>query len=158
MLQENGILLSLVMMLNGVQLSAAIIAGVLCQRNLPGFPFSMDDLSDAIDSCRASGVAFCPARGAGGDLSTPRRADVVRAGDRQTAGWYAAASRVIEPVKMLHFAVLGALLPALAHLTTPTADRQQSVWLCDDLPAIMLFLLAFSVLVACASSCWQSRW
>jgi O-antigen/teichoic acid export membrane protein len=38
-LQQHGGLLSLVMMLNIVQLSAAIIAGVLCRGSLPAFRF-----------------------------------------------------------------------------------------------------------------------
>jgi O-antigen/teichoic acid export membrane protein len=70
-------------------------------------------------------------------------------GTEADTGWYAAASRMIEPVKVLHFAVLGALLPALAHLTAPATDPQHTEQLAARLfQRSVLFLLAISALVA----------
>ena len=41
----------------------------------------------------------------------------VQAGDAPT-GWFSAAARIVEPLKFVHLAVLGALLPALSRLTS----------------------------------------
>jgi O-antigen/teichoic acid export membrane protein len=37
----------------------------------------------------------------------------------QSAGWFTAAARVIEPLKIVHLSVLGALLPTLSRLGAP---------------------------------------
>ncbi len=49
---------------------------------------------------------------------------------------------------MLHFAVLGALLPALAHLTAPATDPQQAQLAARVFRRSWVFLLSISVLVA----------
>ncbi|HSD84566.1 MAG TPA: polysaccharide biosynthesis C-terminal domain-containing protein, partial [Anaerolineae bacterium] len=64
------------------------------------------------------------------------------------AGWYAAAMRIIEPLKMLHFAVLGALLPALSHLAAPI-NRQQHLLATSLFRRSLLFLLIFSLFAGC---------
>ena len=66
-------------------------------------------------------------------------------GTETQTGWYAAAARVIEPLKMLHFAVLGALLPALAYLTASTVDRQQTHIAAHVFRRSLVFLLLVSV-------------
>jgi O-antigen/teichoic acid export membrane protein len=147
-LQGQGNLLSLVMMLNVVQLSAMVVAGVLCRVSLPAFHFRW-----SITRSQLSGVAR---------LAWPfallsvlavmyQRLGVLMLSTLATdaqVGWYAAATRVIEPLKMLHFAVLGALLPALSHLAVPTADQQQNRPAARLFRRSMLFLLLFSTLAA----------
>ena len=142
-LAQNGGLLSLVMMLNIVQLSAAIIAGVLCRSSLPAFHFHWRVTRSQLISVARLAWPFALL----GVLAVIyQRLGILMLstlGTETQAGWYAAATRVIEPVKMLHFAVLGALLPALAHLApalAPTADRQQSRTGHARLPAFHVIL------------------
>ncbi len=147
-LQGQGNLLSLVMMLNAVQLSAAVVAGVLCRVSLPAFHFRWSvTRSQLIRVARLawpfallSILAVIYQRLGVLMLST-------LATDAQV-GWFAAATRVIEPLKMLHFAVLGALLPVLSHLAVSTADRQQNRLAARLFRRSMLFLLLFSTLAA----------
>jgi O-antigen/teichoic acid export membrane protein len=147
-LQGQGNLLSLVMMLNVVQLSAMVVAGVLCRVSLPAFHFRW-----SVTRSQLSGVAR---------LAWPfallsvlavmyQRLGVLMLSTLATdaqVGWYAAATRVIEPLKMLHFAVLGALLPALSHLAVPTTDQQHNRLAARLFRRSMLFLLLFSTLAA----------
>jgi len=147
-LAHNGGLLSLVMMLNIVQLSAALIAGVLCRSSLPAFHFHWSvKRSQLISVARLAwpfallGVLAVIYQRLGVLMLSTLGSDV-------QVGWYAAATRVIEPLKMLHFAVLGALLPALAHLTAPAADRQQARTATRLFRRSMSFLLIVSALAA----------
>jgi O-antigen/teichoic acid export membrane protein len=147
-LRSSGDLLALVMALNGVQVIAAVAAGALCRLALPAFhidwavtrhrfrqvaslawPFALLSVLAVID--QRLGILM---------LST--------LGNEIQAGWFAAATRVIEPVKLLHFAVLGALLPALAHLTAAAATVQQSQIAARVYRRSLLFLLMFSALAA----------
>ncbi len=84
-LQGNRSLTALVMILDGVQLLIAIFAGVLCQRYLPAFHFRWMIERRQLAAPRAFGVAVCVARRVGRDLSTPRCADAVHAGDGSRA-------------------------------------------------------------------------
>jgi O-antigen/teichoic acid export membrane protein len=146
-LQKNSSLLSLVVMLDGVQLIAAIFAGVMCQRRLPNFHlkwmierqllFHLVRLAWPFALLGALAVIY-------------QRLGVLMLSTLGTAadtGWYAAASRIIEPVKILHFAVLGALLPTLARLTASTTDSQQAQ-AANVFQRSWLFLLAISAFVA----------
>ena len=140
-------LLSLVMILNGVQLVAAIFAGVLCYRRLPAFHFQWTiERRQLLHIVRLA----WPFALLGALAVIYQRLGVLMLSALGTAvdtGWYAAASRVIEPVKMLHFAVLGALLPALAHLTTSATDPQQAHLAARVFQRSLSFLLAISALV-----------
>jgi O-antigen/teichoic acid export membrane protein len=147
-LHRLGSLLSLVMMLNLVQVIAAVSAGVLCRRALPTFHFHwgvtrrqfVQVARLAWPFALLSVLAMIYQRLGILMLST--------SGGEAQAGWFAAATRVIEPVKVLHFAVLGALLPALAHLTTSEAAAQQTPIAAYVYRRSMLFLLMFSALAA----------
>ena len=144
-LQNQGDLLSLVTMLNVVQLSAAVLAGVLCYHSLPAFHFQWAVTRDkfmqvarlAWPFALLSVLAVIYQRLGVLMLST--------LGTETQTGWYAAAARVIEPLKMLHFAVLGALLPALAYLTASTVDRQQTHIAAHVFRRSLVFLLLVSV-------------
>ncbi len=117
-LQARGTLLSLVMMLSVAQLFAAVLAGVLCYRSLPGFQLNVILARQQV--LRIVRLAW-PFALLGVLAVVYQRLGVLMVStlgtDVQT-GWYAAAARVIEPIKILHFAVLGALFPALAQRTT----------------------------------------
>ncbi len=151
-LAQNGNLLSLVMMLNVVQLCAAIIAGVLCRSSLPAFHFHWSvTRSQLIDVARLA----WPFALLGVLAVIYQRLGVLMLstlGTESQTGWYAAATRVVEPLKILHFAVLGALLPALAHLEVSIADRQQNRITAHLFQRSMLFLLIVSALAAGAIS------
>jgi len=147
-LQKPGNLLSLVMMLNVVQLIAAVSAGALCHIALPAFRFNwavtrrqfMRVLRLAWPFALLSVLAVIYQRLGILMLSA--------LGSEAQAGWFAAATRVIEPVKLLHFAVLGALLPALAHLTAQDVVSQQTQVAMLVYRRSLLFLLLFSALAA----------
>jgi len=147
-LSQNGNLLSLVMMLNLVQLSAAIIAGVLCRSSLPGFHFHWTVSRSQLISVARLAWPFALLGVLGVIYQRLGVLMLSTLGTDTQAGWYAAATRVIEPLRILHFAVLGALLPALAHLATPNADRQQKRLASLIFRRSMLFLLTFSLLAA----------
>jgi O-antigen/teichoic acid export membrane protein len=146
-LQGNHSLLALVMVLNGVQLVAAIFAGVVCRRRLPAFHFQWTiDRRQLLHIVRLA----WPFALLGALAVIYQRLGVLMLsalGTEADTGWYAAASRVIEPVKILHFAVLGALLPALAHLTPSTTDPQPAQLAARVFQRSILFLLAISELV-----------
>lgn len=146
-LQGNRSLLSLVMMLNGVQLIAAIFAGMLCYRHFPTFHFRWTiERRQLVHLVRLA----WPFALLGALAVIYQRLGVLLLSALGTAadtGWYAAASRVIEPVKMLHFAVLGALLPALAHLNPSTTDPRQAQLAARVFNRSWIFLLSISVLV-----------
>jgi O-antigen/teichoic acid export membrane protein len=147
-LQVTRSLAALVMMLDGVQLLAAVVAGVLCQRFLPAFHFRWT--LERRQLARLVRLAW-PFALLGALAVIYQRLGVLMLSSLGTAaetGWYAAASRISEPVKMLHFAVLGALLPALARLTAPAADPRQAQLAARIFRRSWLFLLAISVLVA----------
>ena len=147
-LQKPGNLLSLVMLLNVVQLIAAVSAGALCHIALPAFRFNwavtrrqfMRVLRLAWPFALLSVLAVIYQRLGILMLSA--------LGSEAQAGWFAAATRVIEPVKLLHFAVLGALLPALAHLTAQDVVSQQTQVAMLVYRRSLLFLLLFSALAA----------
>lgn len=147
-LQQHGGLLSLVMMLNVVQLGVAVVAGVLCRSSLPAFHFHWRVTRSQLMSVVHLAWPFALL----GVLAVIyQRLGVLMLstlGTEAQTGWYAAAARVIEPLKILHFAVLGALLPALAHLAAPTADRQQNRMATRLFRRSMLFLLTVSTLAA----------
>ena len=148
MLQGNRSLTALVMILDGVQLLIAIFAGVLCQRYLPAFHFRW--MIERRQLAHLVRLAW-PFALLGALAVIYQRFGVLMLSTLGTAaetGWYAAASRIIEPVKMLHFAVLGALLPALAHLTAPAIDPQQVQLAARVFRRSWVFLLSISVLVA----------
>jgi O-antigen/teichoic acid export membrane protein len=145
---QNGDLLSLVMMLNVVQLSAAIVAGVLCHASLRAFHFHWSvTRSRLIDVARLAwpfallSVLAVMYQRLGVLMLSTLTTDV-------QVGWYAAAARIIEPLKMLHFAVLGALLPALSHLGAPLANQRQNHLAAQLFQRSMLFLLIISTLAA----------
>ena len=146
-LHRDGNLLALVTVLNLVQVMAAISAGLLCRLTLPAFHFDWSVSRRhlfrvarlAWPFALLSVLAVIYQRLGILMLSTSNGA--------MQAGWFAAAARIIEPVKLLHFAVLGALLPALARLTADKATVQQNQ-AADIYRRSMLFLLMFSALAA----------
>ncbi len=147
-LQRYGSLLSLVIALNIVQVIAAVSAGLLCHLALPTFRFNwiitrrqlMQAARLAWPFALLSVLAVIYQRLGILMLST--------LGSEAQVGWFAAASRVIEPVKLLHYAVLGALLPALAHLTAPEVAARQAPVATQVYRRSLLFLLLFSTLAA----------
>ncbi len=115
-------LVSLIGMLIGVQVVGALLAGLVCRFGLPTltltvritrqqlqqivrltWPFAV--LSVLAVLYQRLGVLMVSALG----------------GDQQT-GLFAAAARVIEPLKIVHLAVLGALLPTLSRLGAQSAN------------------------------------
>ncbi len=141
-LREKDDLLALVLMLDGVQLGAAIFAGAVCRFGLPAFHFHWTIARHQL--LRMARLAW-PFALISVLAVLYQRLGVLMLSTLSTetqTGWYAAATRVIEPVKMLHFAVLGALLPALAHL----ADRQQAPLASRIFQRSLLFLLISSTL------------
>jgi O-antigen/teichoic acid export membrane protein len=146
-LQENRSLSAFVMMLNGVQLAAAIFAGAVCRRYLRAFHFQWTiEQRQLLHLVRLA----WPFALLGALAVIYQRLGVLMLsalGTEADTGWYAAASRVIEPVKLLHFAVLGALLPALARLIPLAADPQQAQLAVRVFQRSVLFLLAISVLL-----------
>ncbi len=147
-LHGNRTLPALVMMLDGVQLLAAIFAGGLCRRYLPAFHFRW--MIERRQLTHLVRLAW-PFALLGALAVIYQRLGVLMLSTLGTAadtGWYAAASRIVEPVKMLHFAVLGALLPALAHLSVPATDPRQAQLAARVFKHSWLFLLSVSVLIA----------
>jgi len=143
-LQANRSLAAVVLVLDGVQLLAAIFAALACRQTLPSFHFHWRiDQPHLLQMIR---VAW-PFALLGALAVIYQRLGVLllaALGTDIETGWYAAASRVIEPVKILHFAVLGALLPALSHLTATTDQPMLAARL---FRRSWLFLLAISALV-----------
>ncbi len=147
-LQGQSDLLSLVMMLNVVQLGAAVLAGVVCYRHLPAFQFHVTVARDRFVQVARLAWPFAL-------LSVLvvlyQRLGVITLsafGMEIQAGWFAAATRVTEPAKMLHFAVLGALLPALSYLAAPAVDKQHNRLATDLFRRSLWFLLSVSALAA----------
>ncbi|HTP09401.1 MAG TPA: oligosaccharide flippase family protein, partial [Anaerolineae bacterium] len=124
-LQVDRALIPLVLMLDGVQVLAAIFAALVCYHYLPAFHLRW--LIERRQLAYLVRLAW-PFALLGALAVIYQRLGVLilsTLGTEADTGWYAAASRIIEPVKMLHFAVLGALLPALAHLTTSTTGSRE---------------------------------
>lgn len=149
-LQQSANLLSLVIALDLVQLIAAVAAGLLCRSSLPSFHFDRRLTSRQV--WRVVRLAW-PFAVLGVLAVIYQRLGVLMLstlGTEAQAGWFAAASRVIEPVKILHFAVLGALLPTLARLTAPVAGsaEPQTHLAARIFRRSMLFLLLSSLLAA----------
>ena len=146
-LQIDQSLVALVVVLDGVQLLAAIVAAMACHHTLPVFRFQW--MIERQRLIRLVRLAW-PFALLGALAVISQRLGLLMLSTLGTAadtGWYAAASRVIEPVKILHFAVLGALLPALAHLIT-SADQPMSA--ARLFRRSWLFLLSISIIVALA--------
>jgi O-antigen/teichoic acid export membrane protein len=147
-LQVNQSLVALALLLDGVQLLAAISAALVCHHYLPAFRFRWK--IDRRQLASLVRVAW-PFALLGALAVIYQRLGVLMLstlGTETDTGWYAAASRVIEPVKILHFAVLGALLPALSHLTTAAASQQALA--ARLFKRSWLFLLSLSTLVTLA--------
>jgi O-antigen/teichoic acid export membrane protein len=147
MLQAERSLLALVIVLDSVQLLAAIVAALACRHYLADFRWHWP-----IDRRQVGHIAHVawPFALLGALAVIYQRLGVLMLSSLGTnieTGWYAAASRVIEPVKILHFAVLGALLPALAKLTTTTDQPHPAARL---FRRSWLFLLSISGLVMLA--------
>ena len=144
---QSGELISLVVALNIVQAMAALLAGVVCRNNLPAFQLDWRVTRAAL--WRVTRLAWPFALLSLLAVIYQRLGVVVlsMSGPDSQVGWYSAAARVIEPVKMLHFAVLGALLPALSRAAGETARRlfRQSFGF-----LVMLGVLAASLIVALA--------
>ena len=117
---------SLVTALIATQLCAAGFAGVLCYRRIPGFSIGWAiSLRAVAKTLRVvwplallSILAVIYQRLGVLMLAT-------QAGDAPT-GWFSAAARIVEPLKIVHFAVLGALLPALSRLTGNGVEVDQA--------------------------------
>jgi O-antigen/teichoic acid export membrane protein len=115
-LQASARLVPLVLMLTGVQAIAAILAGVICRFELPAFALSLHVARQHIRHTIQLAWPFAL-------LSLLavlyQRLGVLMvsalSGNQQT-GLFSAATRVIEPLKIVHLAVLGALLPTLSRL------------------------------------------
>ena len=109
----------LIVALLASQVIAAIVAGGLSRRYVPGFGLMWRPSAEAV---RAALRRAWPLAALGILAVIYQRLGVLTlslgASDAQT-GLFSAAARIIEPLKMVHFAVLGALLPALSRLTGP---------------------------------------
>jgi O-antigen/teichoic acid export membrane protein len=120
-----GSLMSMIWFLVGVQAAAAALAGLLCWRAVPRFRLGV-----AIDLNRLAGLfrlawplALLSLVGVV-YLRLGVLAVTAFGGDVQT-GWFSAASRLVEGFKLLHIAVLGAVLPALSHWTGQPQDAEK---------------------------------
>ena len=116
-LQASGTLLSLVIMLSATQLIAAVFAGVLCYRGVSAFQLKISVAHQQV--LRVARLAW-PFALLGVLAVIYQRLGVLMVSALSTevqTGWYGAAARINEPIKLLHFAVLGALFPALAQRT-----------------------------------------
>ncbi len=147
-LQRQGNLLSLAMMLNIVQVIAAVSAGTLCRAVLPTFHFKWVTTRQSFVQVARLAWPFAVLSVLAVIYQRLGILMLSTLGSEVQAGWFAAATRIIEPVKLLHFAVLGALLPALAHLTASEATAQQTQIAAHVYRRSMLFLLTFSALAA----------
>jgi O-antigen/teichoic acid export membrane protein len=147
-LQVNQSLVALALLLDGVQLLAAISAALVCHHYLPAFRYRWK--IDQRQLASLVRVAWPFALLGALEVIYQRLGVLMLStlGTETDIGWYAAASRVIEPVKILHFAVLGALLPALSHLTTAAASQQALA--ARLFKRSWLFLLSLSALVTLA--------
>jgi O-antigen/teichoic acid export membrane protein len=149
-LAQSRALLPLVVMLNAVHLFAAILAGVVCRRHLRAFSLHWKMAWRQLAQIARLAWPFA-LLGVLAVLYQRLGTLMVSAlGTEAETGWYAAASRVIEPVKLLHFAVLGALLPALAHLSASLADPAQAPGVVRVFQRSLWFLLAVSAAAALA--------
>ena len=151
-LQYGGNLLSLVIALNVVQLIAAVFAGLLCRIGLTTFRFHWQVARDRLMQVARLAWPFALLSVLAVIYQRLGVLMLSTLGTDAQVGVFAAAARVIEPLKMLHFAVLGALLPALARLATQPDDLRQTQAATRLFQRSLLLLLAFSVLAALALS------
>ena len=115
-------LTSLIGMLIGVQVVGALLAGLICRFGLPTLRFHFDMTRQQLQQIVRLAWPFAL-------LSVLavlyQRLGVLMvsalSGDQQT-GLFTAAARVIEPLKIVHLAVLGALLPTLSRLGAQSAN------------------------------------
>jgi O-antigen/teichoic acid export membrane protein len=116
-------LLPLLLWLLGIQVCAALLAGLLCYKYIPGFalrwrvtlPKTIKVLRTVWPLALISIFAIFYQRMGTLMLS-------LLGGDAPT-GWFSAAARIVDAAKIAHFAVLGALLPALSNLQPSTDGR-----------------------------------
>jgi O-antigen/teichoic acid export membrane protein len=129
LLQNESRLVPFMVMLLAVQGFAAVTAGALCWKVIPGFSIRF-----RVDRSSLAGLlrfvwpfALLSILG----VAYQRMGVLVLSlsqGDVQT-GWYSAASRMVEVLKFGHIAVLGAIFPALSHLSAETRQEKGSAFL-----------------------------
>jgi O-antigen/teichoic acid export membrane protein len=96
--------------------AAAALAAMLCRRFIPAFVFRW---RAALRGILATARRAWPLALLSMLAVIHQRLGVLLlalAAGEQNTGWFSSAVRIIEPLKIVHFAVLGALLPALALL------------------------------------------
>src|SRR3990170_835314 len=115
-LRAGGGVLGLAVLLLVSQTLMAILAGMLCTRRLPGFSFPWSASREGLLAALRLGWRFALLAWLG---VLAQRVGLVLlsflAGDGAT-GQFAAAARVVEALKTGHYAILGALFPALSRL------------------------------------------
>jgi O-antigen/teichoic acid export membrane protein len=129
LLQNQSRLVPFMVMLLAVQGFAAVTAGALCWRVIPGFSIRF-----RVDRGSLAGLvrfvwpfALLSILG----VAYQRMGVLVLSlsqGDVQT-GWYSAASRMVEVLKFGHIAVLGAIFPALSHLSAEVRQEKGTAFL-----------------------------
>ncbi|MDD5370161.1 MAG: flippase [Anaerolineaceae bacterium] len=129
MLQGESRLVPFMAMLLAVQVCAAVIAGVLCWKAIPGFSirFKVDWKSLAGLARLVWPLALISILGVAYQRLGVLVISVIQ-GDVQT-GWYSAASRMVEVLKFGHIAVLGAIFPAVSHLSAEAKRGREANFL-----------------------------
>jgi O-antigen/teichoic acid export membrane protein len=146
----NGGLETLVRALLAAQAIGAVLAGWLCYNRLPGFRLVWQaSLAQMVLLVRAAWpLALLTALG----MFYQRLGILLVAHfmDFASAGRFAAAARVVEAGKVIHFAALGALLPYLSSSATPGSiairDRLNRLTLFTLLAASATITLAINIL------------
>ncbi|HEX9012488.1 MAG TPA: oligosaccharide flippase family protein [Anaerolineaceae bacterium] len=134
----------------GVQVLAAVLAGTLCRR--AGFGgFTLQGVSPG--ALKQMGRVAVPLAMIGILGIVYQRMGVLALSITATpdqVGWYAAGARVVEAAKLVHIAVLGALLPALSRPRDPASLALRPT----VFRSAALFLLAVSGGIALLTIGW----
>jgi len=148
----NGDLEFLIGLMLAVQLIGTVLAGMLCHTRLPGFHLGWQIDFSRMEKLLHAAWPFALLTGIGVVFQRIGILLVAHFLDYSSVGWFSAASRVVEAGKVIHFALLGALLPFLSRSATA-----ESLFIRDSLNRISLYgLLAASFSIALVVSALAS--
>jgi O-antigen/teichoic acid export membrane protein len=149
--RPGGSVVTVALILLAVQLMAALLAGLLCLAQIPGFlrawRFSWEQIASAIPAVvrTSAPIALLGLLGMSYQKLSVYLLSLL-AGAAMT-GWFSAALRVVEASKTGHLAFFGALYPAMAQAHGASTDEAQG-------PGVFAFswraLLALTVAAALA--------
>jgi O-antigen/teichoic acid export membrane protein len=156
LLASGGQLVALSGLLLAVQVLAALAAGAMCFRWLPGFGLDLRVPQALIRQIVRQGIPLVLLAGL---AVAYQRMGVLMlstlAGDAAT-GWYAAAARVTDALKMVHYAFFGAIFPMMSRLAVggpPSSVLHPPSRIEDRLARTSLwFSLGFGLLAALGAS------